>query len=386
MVNTKKESALWVSSLGFGLFLFLLAGCVQRYTTTESFLDTPHHHVVSGFKLLENDRTEDAEREFRLAVQLDASYARAYCGLALVAGKKGDFSRAFESMDLAKSLAKTEEERATIQVGYMRLYTMQKGRRWLENVQASFHNAVIGKKDLPEAYFHLGIAYKDAFRFLESEKAFRKAMGGHSPLVLKADRALEIVRMVVNASPGSMAGKRIAIKDRITRADAAALVIEELKLDRMRESAVPKRPQDVSIGFQDSRKSIRSVVPSDAKCHPLISDIEAALRLNINGLRIYPDGTFRPERHISRAEYAEIMSDIIVTVRNDPTLMARFSRRPGPFSDITNNEPYFNAVMLCTAGAGIMGPKRGIFNPEGGVSGAEALLIIRKLKDELKID
>jgi predicted Zn finger-like uncharacterized protein len=57
-----------------------------------------------------------------------------------------------------------------------------------------------------------------------------------------------------------------------------------------------------------------------------------------------------------------------------------------PFPDLRNNLPYFNAVMVVTS-RGIMQAKdltTGDFAPMGTVSGADALLIIRNLKDELR--
>ncbi|MFH1122809.1 MAG: hypothetical protein V1758_04030, partial [Pseudomonadota bacterium] len=43
------------------------------------------------------------------------------------------------------------------------------------------------------------------------------------------------------------------------------------------------------------------------------------------------------------------------------------------------------AVMTCTMRGGIMEGEDGLFDPTGMLSGADALLIIRKLKRELNI-
>ena len=53
--------------------------------------------------------------------------------------------------------------------------------------------------------------------------------------------------------------------------------------------------------------------------------------------------------------------------------------------DVGNDVPYFNALMVCTTRGGIMEAKNGIFNPMRNVSGADALLVLRKLKEELEI-
>ncbi|MBU1162696.1 MAG: S-layer homology domain-containing protein, partial [Proteobacteria bacterium] len=57
-----------------------------------------------------------------------------------------------------------------------------------------------------------------------------------------------------------------------------------------------------------------------------------------------------------------------------------------PFTDLRNDLPYFNAVILCTT-RGIMVAKdliSGEFDAMGDVSGAEALLSLRVLRTQLE--
>jgi hypothetical protein len=55
---------------------------------------------------------------------------------------------------------------------------------------------------------------------------------------------------------------------------------------------------------------------------------------------------------------------------------------------VSNDVPYFNAVMVCTT-RGIIeakgGMKQSIFGPMDSVSGAEAVLAIRRLKEDLRL-
>ncbi len=364
--------------------LLFLAGCAQEHMTLQSVLDTPGHHASNGFQFLARGHVEDADREFQAALQLDNSFSRAHCGLGLIAGMRGDFPQAFQSMDLAKKYAKTGEDRATVSVGEMRLYSMQKGEGWLARVRSSFEDAVRSEADWPEAWYYLGAAYKQAYRFYGAEKAFNKVKDLHSRLAWQARRELRGVKKIIRAMPESSVGKSIAVKNVITRADTAALLVEELKLDKVYEDMV-RNGNDLPSAAGVQRKTGLAAVPPDVKAHPLRPDIEIALQLNVNGLGCFPDGSFGPEQPETRAGYAMIMGDIMAIIRQDPTLKKRFIGKASPFSDIGNEDPFFNAVMLCTKETSIMEPGTGIFNPEGPVSGADAVLILRKLREELGI-
>ena len=106
-------------------FLFVL-GCSQTPRTPEGVLDTPVHHVSSGFKFLQKDYNADAQREFELALQLDPYYSAAHRGLGLVYAKENKFESAFDAMRKARDDASSGEQKAMAYVGFMRLYTMQK--------------------------------------------------------------------------------------------------------------------------------------------------------------------------------------------------------------------------------------------------------------------
>ena len=52
-------------TLAVSLLAFLLMeGCSQPPRAPEGILDTPSHHVSSGFKFLQKDYDTDAKREF----------------------------------------------------------------------------------------------------------------------------------------------------------------------------------------------------------------------------------------------------------------------------------------------------------------------------------
>jgi tetratricopeptide (TPR) repeat protein len=73
-----------------GFCVFLLLSCATTPMGTNSWLDTPVHHVNNGNTLLKSGKIDDALREFNRARELDPNYSSAYVGLSLVYGLKGD--------------------------------------------------------------------------------------------------------------------------------------------------------------------------------------------------------------------------------------------------------------------------------------------------------
>ncbi len=180
--------------LSFFSFILITSGCAPKARPTIINLDTPEHHVFSGMKLLENGRILDAEREFNLAKELDPKYSLAYKGLGLVLGFKGNYEVAFQNMSRTKELAKSKEEKALAYVGLMRLYIQQKGNNWLENVEDNFNKAKLILKSLPDSYFYMGIAYKEAHKFGDAAEAFKKVLLINKTFIDKANHQLKLVQ------------------------------------------------------------------------------------------------------------------------------------------------------------------------------------------------
>ena len=374
--------------LAFISFILIISGCAPKARPPVSTLDTPEHHVFSGMKLLENGKLFDAEREFNLAKELDHKYSPAYRGLGLVLGYKEDFKSAFKTMSRAKRLAKSKEERGLAYVGFMRLYTMQKGKDWLEDVEDNFKEVKLIDKDLPDSYFYMGIAYKEAYRFGDAAQAFKKVLEINKAFIDGADHQLKLVQKIERAMPGTLIGKKVALLEKVKRVDVAALFIQELKLDTIYKKF---RPKKIDISFKspgDSSSPKEIPVPVDVQGHPLQTDVQIVIGLGVKGLGTFPDGTFAPNEFITRASYAMMITDIISTITHDPSLATKYIGNVSPFADVRNDVPYFNAIMVCTS-RGIIevkgGIRQNIFSPMGGISGADALLAIRRLKEDLKI-
>jgi hypothetical protein len=228
-----------------------------------------------------------------------------------------------------------------------------------------------------------------------------------------ADAQLKFLQKVQLAMPATEAGKKIAFVERITRADAAAIFIEELKIKDLYKKPEPKvldtplkETEKVSAEVKDVEKTSKETkemekipieapppVPiklwaKDITDHPLKTDIEGILETGVRGLENDPKGNFNPGEVLCRGEYALMLEDVLIKLTGEKDLAARYVNSKSLFPDVPSDMPYFNAIISVTS-RGIMeakNTKTGEFAPLKPVTGVDALLIIRKLKKELKLN
>lgn len=370
-------------------FGFMITSCAKPPRKPEAALDTPEHHVFSGNKLLEKGDPAGAQREFELAIQLDKKYSPAYVGMGVVFASQKSFEKAYENMKKAKSLAQKPDEKVNAHVGMIQLYSLERKEKWIKEAEDEFEDAIKINPKSSAAFFYMGKAYKYAFNFDKAGDMFKKVLDINDKYLIEADNEWKVVQKIQRAAPGSLIGKKIALIEEITRADVAALFVQELLLEKLYEKRTPKR---FDTSFQapvkkfEADRIVKAEAATDIQNHVLRTDIETIMRLGVRGLEPSPDHKFFPNEKITRAAYALIIEDILIKVSGDEKMATKFIGSKSPFPDLRNDLPYFNAVMVMTS-RGVMEAKdlsTGEFAPMGTVSGADALLIIRKLKDELR--
>lgn len=384
------------------LMIFLLViSCAPKGRAPVSQLDTPDHHFAVGMKLLNQEKFGNAQREFELALELDPKYAKAHAGVGLARAYQADYKGGFAALDKAWSFANTDEERLFIHIGHIRIntlshaYCMQVGtvckrvdKDWLEVSRGEFDKALQIDPASSAAYYYMGLCYKAALDVGQASQMFSKVLELKKEYISEADQQWNLMQKIQRAMPGSITGKQIAFVEKITRADAAALFMEELKIDTLYRKRTLKT---FDTGFKNPEKAAvkpkAAALPADIVNHPLKADIEGMIEIGVRGLEVYPDGLFRPNDLVERAAYAMMIEDILIKVSGDSGLATRFIGSPSPFPDLRSDLPYFNAVMVVTTRQ-IMGAQditSGEFVPMGPVPGADALLIIRKIREALKI-
>ena len=393
--------------------VLFLVSCGPKIRVAVSQLDTPGHHTFTGLKLLDQEKYVDAKREFEMATQLDAKYSKAYTGMALVNIYTSNFNAASENLANGLKYAKDNDEKLFVNVGKIRYYTLSKSdHKWLELARNQFDQAVVTDSKHSPAYYFMGLAYKDALEFNQAGKMFSQVTQLKTNHMADADAQLKFLQKVQQAMPATEAGKKIALAERITRADAAALFMEELKIKDLykkpepkvsdaslkeleKVSAEMKDAEKVSKEVKEEEKTPTEVPPAPVKLlakdiadHPLKTDIEGILETGVRGLENDPKGNFNPGEVLSRGEYAMMLEDILIKLTGEKDFAARYVSSKSLFPDVPADMPYFNAIIAVTS-RGIMeakNTKTGEFAPLKPVTGVESLLIIRKLKKELKLN
>jgi tetratricopeptide (TPR) repeat protein len=385
------------------VIVFFLISCWPKVRVAVNQLDTPGHHTFTGLKLLDQEKYADAKREFEMATQLDAKYSKAYTGMALVNIYTSNFNAASDNLALGLKNAKDTDEKLFVNVGKIRYYTLSKSdKKWLELAKNQFDEAVVTDPKQTPAYYFMGLAYKEALEFNLSGQMFAKVIQLKTDHMADADAQLKFLQKVQLAMPATETGKKIALVERITRADAAAIFMEELKIKDLYNKPTPKvldtplkETEKVSTEVKETEKVPIDAPPpvpvkllaKDIADHPLKTDIEGILEIGVRGLENDPKGNFNPGEVLSRGEYAMMLEDILIKLTGEKDLAARYVNSKSLFPDVPADMPYFNAIIAVTS-RGIMeakNTKTGEFLPLKPVTGVDALLIIRKLKEKLKI-
>jgi Tfp pilus assembly protein PilF len=381
----------------------LMVGCAPKARKAGGQMDDPPTHCKQGMKYWDAGKYAQAEEEFNLAKTLDLKYGPAYAGLALTTAKKAQdsadkestdkgFKEAIKLADKAQELASKEPD---VYICKGIVLTMQgegkPAKQWLDDVEKEYNKALKIDPENSEAYYRRGYCYKKAYEFSKAAADFRKVLDLKKEFTAQANEQWELVQKIERAAPGTDVGKKIALVEKIGRADIAALFVSELQIDKL---IAKKRPKTYDNDFQapgDTRQmtvdSIVSMAPvTDIGSHWAKNFIMDIVELKIRGLEPYPDHTYQPDKLVNRGEYALMVEDVIIAITGDQTLATKYIGTESRFVDVNASHPVYNAVCN-SVDKGVMDAAiNGEFGASQYVTGPDALLVIRKLIDFNKID
>ncbi|MCZ6749324.1 MAG: S-layer homology domain-containing protein [SAR324 cluster bacterium] len=396
-------ASLWIALAATALIV--AAGCGKEPRKPGSALDTPEHHALRGNDMIDQGNWEDAKREFDLALSLDPEHSQALSGKAVVVAhastapglspdqREERFERARDLHHEGLNNSQSDADTRVAHVAAIRVHSTARmpADDWLEESRDHYEEALDtegGQAD-PHPHFYMARAERNAFNLPEASLLYQRVLSIDRGKTREADLELSIVQKVIRAQPGSRYGKIVAFLESVNRADMAALFIGELQLSRL----YTRGNQEIDTSFQppepgdfEAERVVAAPEATDIDEHPLRVDIQEVLRLEVVGLEPDPAHRFNPDKSVSRAEFALMVEDILVKVTGETGVRTKFIGSPSPFPDVRNDLPYFNAVQTVITRS-LMEPKdkvRGLFGPLEPVSGAEALLVIRLLKDELR--
>lgn len=376
-----------VMALALAGGMSVITGCGKAPAKPEAALDTPEHHYLTGIRLANKEDWDGALRSFQRAVDLDPKFAPGYAGIGLAHGAKGDYKEAYKAIGKAKDLQKPPM--IVAEVMKIRVLAMERKKDWLEDAEDEYKAAMKRDPQNAELHFYMGRAYRMGLEFDKAADQFKTVLDLNKDYTGEADKEWHVVQKIQRAAPGTKIGKQIAIIEKISRADAAALFIQELNIDRLFE----KRGKTFDPSFKAPPKeefkadTVVAMEPAtDIATHPLKADIDTVIKLGVRGLEPSPDHKFEPNKPLLKAEYAIMLEDIMVRITGDTKLATQFFGQKSPFPDVRPDMYYFNAAMLLGS-RGILEADKvtGEFGGGQAVSGADALLAIRMFKEALKI-
>jgi len=365
-----------------------IAGCGgPKIAPATSEMDSPQYHYKTGLRYLDKEQIDDALRSFDRAISLDPKSPLGYIGKGLALGKKGEYKPALENMSKAKGLDKGIEAN----IGMIRLYSMQRAKGWLPEAESEFKAAQ--KKDAASAplHYYMGMAYKVALDFDKAANMFKSVLDMNKEFTGEANAEWAVIQKIQRAAPGSEIGKKIALIDKIDRADVAALFDQEMNLEKLftkrgtkTYDTAFKAPTESSTAMKTETVT-KMEAATDIADHWLKASIDAVLKLQIRGLEAGPNHKFDPDKLITKGEFAVMLEDILIKISGDEKLATKFLGATTPFPDIRNDHYFFNAAMTATSRGFIEADKAtGEFRPGDPITGADALLSIRVFKDQLK--
>lgn len=370
--------------------------------------DNAPHHYLRGMEALEQGKVDIAIEKFDRALYCDDKFSMAQSGMAIAQAMKAkaqedpkfrqiEMERIEERLKSAKKLAQKPEEEFDYYLAVMRVNTILKTKDWLEKVEDAYKDSMKLKVDerkliyyqgLEAGHYFMGAAYLEALEFQKARDKFADVLNAkregkwHAPADKLWKKTDKIVRAMAGITVGDV-GKKIAIKEAITRGDLAALLIDELKLDKLFAGRIPVQSQVEKLQAE--------FTPADIINHQFKEEILTVLKWKVRGLEPKYDDTtkaylFKPEDVVKRGEMAFILEDVLIKITGDEKIAtAYFGHEKSPFPDVRPTSPLYNAVMNMTT-RGIMEPElSGEFRIDAPVDGAEALLAMRVLRQKMNI-
>jgi len=377
---------------------------VARCTLPE---DNSEHHYFSGMKALEEGKTDLDIEKFERALYCEQNFSKAHSGIAIARAQKAklikdtefrtlEFQRIENELKLAKKMTKQPEEEFDYYIAQIRVYTALKTNS-PEQVESSYFDAIdlnIDENKLgyyqgkEAAHYFMGLFYLESLAFQKAKDKFAAVLNAkkESKWNEKADRAWKktdkIVRAIAGITIGNV-GKKIAIQDSITRADLAALLVNELTIEKLFAGKISAQSQIEKIKPE--------FIPADIINHPFKKEILTILKWKIRGFEPTYDETtkaylFKPDEIVKKAEMALILEDILIKLTGDEKIATAFlGHEKSPFPDVKTTSPIYNAVMNMITRGIMEAELSGEFNPDKAVTGAEAILAIRMFKQRLNI-
>lgn len=381
----------------------LMWGCGKPEIRCASPEDNPAHHYASGLSLIEKGDLKEADAKFERALYCDDGYGPAHGGLAITAARRASETRSKEALkEVSKHLkaaykgSATPEEEFAYRLASIRVHTALKDGDWLDDSEDDHKAALKLKVDERKLLYYdgreaadyfMGLAYIDGREFQKARDRFdsvlksRREGKWHDPAEVSWKKTDKLVRALSGITLGDI-GNEVAVMDSIGRADMAALLVDELKVEKLFAGRIPL--------LREAQQK-PEIAPVDMSSNPFRHEVGTIIRLGIRGLEPSFDKdaqayAFRPSDPVTRKEFALALEDILIKLTTDGSMASAFlGHGKSPFPDVLPSSAWYNAIMNVTTRNLMETELSGEFRPDDNLDGAEAILAIRVLRHRLNI-
>ncbi|WP_245577120.1 S-layer homology domain-containing protein [Maridesulfovibrio zosterae] len=399
-----KQSLIFFTGM---LLILSFVGCGKK-VTPQSIEDNPAHHYLMGMELIDQGMPDKAFVRFERAVALDPEYAPAIAGKALVYAIRAeaesdekysaaDAERAVDQFDKAVSEASSDRTyKFGVYVTGIRIYTRIASRGWLERAEDLYSDAKLMVKEVKEEdlpyyrniealHYFMGEAYFKGGEFRKAEDILGIVLAAspgkwHDKSNALYTRCQKILRAMSNYTLTDVA-KKIAVKDKVDRADVAALLVDELHMDRLFAGRIPVPGKNMKASF----------TPADVVGHMFEPEIMTVLKWNVRGLQpIYDETTraelFFPKKPMTRKELAFVLEDVLIKLTGDKTMSSQhLGQDKSLYPDVNPTDAWYNAIVTVVNRNLMETDLSGAFSPDGNMDGADLILSLMRLRNIMNV-
>jgi hypothetical protein len=366
------------TALSISLLLFL-TGCGQniKLRVAQNEADSLNQHIVTGLSELENNNIKSAKFHFNNAKTLDNKNSSVYSSLALVSKNYEDL------LDKSEDLVENNIEKYRYKLAQIRV---SKDKETLEDLYKDTHKIKIkylpyyhdkGSLDyfIGKQFFIMKNYKKASFYFEHLFQNFQDSKFKHKAKKLWESSNKKLRAM--NLSKFSVTTSKIATYEKIKRADVAVILVDELHLDKL-----------LNGFFKSRKKEFDTPIPKDILNHPNITELKIISKYSLRGLNPIvenDDIKFKPNRAISRGDFALILEDIVSKLKNDTKMKQRYFGINSPFVDVKSTQYNFNAILNAVTMGFLKPNKYQEFRPNDTLTGVELIEAIAKIKEEIEL-
>ncbi|WP_291327100.1 S-layer homology domain-containing protein [Desulfovibrio sp. UCD-KL4C] len=398
-----RRYAIFIVSL---ILIVSLAGCGKK-VAPQHIEDNPAHHYLMGMELIDQGQPDNALARFERAVVLDEEYAPAIAGKALVYAmraeaetnadyKSADTKKAIDQLDKAVSEAGDTETKFIVYVSGIRVYTHLASRGWLSRAEDLHHDAKLMEKDVQDnkliyyrnteaVDYFMGLAFFKGGEFRKSEDTLgvvlAAAPGKWHEKARALSRSVQKIVLAMHNYTLTDVAKKIAVKETVDRADVAALLVDELHLEKLFSGRIPVKTKGMKAEFE----------PADVINHMFESEIMTVLKWKVRGLEpVYDQKTkaflFYPNKAMTRKELAFVLEDVLINLTGDKSMSSQhLGESKSLYPDVSPTSAWYNSVVTVVNRNLMETELSGEFRPDADMDGADLILSLMRLRNVINI-